>query len=120
MGDQAQNGWLSDYQSVEHVGPDEDMTPKIYASFLEGRGVTAMVIVDRLREEFNLTVAEAWGVVRRSIQPHGRAFLREVELIEGLRGYPDDHALARKVASNIGIEMPEALDLVQEYRAKKS
>ena len=112
------NPWKDDYHSVEHVGPDEGDSAQLYASYIAGRGITAMVVVARLREEFGLGIAEAWDVLRRAIGPHGNAFLREVELIEGLREYGDDHALARKVARNIGLESSEALSLVENYRAK--
>ena len=76
-----------------------------------------MVIVERLREEFSLTISEAWDVVRRALEPLGPAYLREVSLIENLRTYPDDYALARKVGGNLGLEKGAASDLVAAYRA---
>ncbi len=120
MAESSSNAWLEDYQSVAHVGPDDHMTPKVYASFLEGRDVTVTVIVDRLREEYSLTMSEAWGLVRRSVDCHGPAHIREVGLIEGLREYRDDFTRARKVASNLGLQQPAAMNLVAAYRASLS
>ncbi len=108
---------MSDYVKVEDANPDPDASPEMYASYLAGKGVSAIVVVRRLRETFDLSLSAALDVLCQAIGAHGSAFLREVELIEGLQSFPDDHSLARKVGKNTGIAMTSAEELVEAYRA---
>lgn len=116
----APNPWLADYQSVAHIGPDPDMSPKLYAAYLSGRGVTVSVIVDRVREEFALDLAGAWDAVRRGLAEDDAALLREVALIEAQRDYPDEWSLARRVASTLGMNEENARDLVALHRDRRA
>ena len=110
------NPWMDNEGRYRHATPDADDKPSSFALYLEGRGACETVILRKVMQEFNLPLNAA----KHACEKLSEARILEISYLSQMKSWPDERALARKVAGNLGIAIDEALLWVERLKEREA